>query len=250
MGKALRSLRAVFAGGLFVLSLFCVGIGPAYTGENRVEQMMDNLHWLGHASFRFQGSKILYFDPWKLTKAVKEAGIILISHEHFDHFSIDDIKLISSKDTVIITSKSVAKDLEGKGVVCKEIKSLSPGDNIEVSGVKIRAVASYNTNKNFHTKESKKLGFIAAIDGIRIYHAGDTDLIPEMEDYTSDIALLPVSGTYVMTAEEAAQAALRIKPKIAVPMHYGDIVGTDADARKFKDLLKDKIDVILLRKSN
>ena len=108
-------------------------------------------------------------------------------------------------------------------------------------------MASYNIGKEFHTQDSRKLGFIVTIDGITIYHAGDTDNIPEMKDYRCDIALLPVSGTYVMTAEEAAEAALAIKPKIAVPMHYGDIVGSLADAQRFQELLKGKIEVKILK---
>lgn len=212
--------------------------------------MTDNLHWLGHASFRLDAAKVIYFDPWKLEPGAKKAGIIFISHEHFDHFSPDDIKQISTQDSVIVTDISVGRLLAGKKIKCKEIKSLSPGDNTEAGGIKIAAVASYNTNKQFHTRNSKKLGFIVSIDGIRIYHAGDTDRITEMDGYLCDIALLPVSGTYVMNASEAALAALAIKPKVAIPMHYGDIVGTEADACRFRDLLAGKVEVRILTKEN
>lgn len=210
--------------------------------------MIDNLHWLGHAAFRVDGSKIIYFDPWKLSSGSKKADIIFVSHEHFDHFSLNDLKLISARDTVIVTDSAVGKQLAGNKINCKEIKSLSPGDNIEVSGIKIASVASYNTNKQFHTRNSRKLGFIVLTDGIRIYHSGDTDKIAEMDNYRCDVALLPVSGTYVMTAAEAAQAALVINPKVAIPMHYGDIVGTEADAIKLKDLLQGKVEVKILTK--
>lgn len=210
--------------------------------------MVENLHWLGHASFRLDGSRIIYFDPWKLPKDSKKADLILITHEHFDHYSLDDIKLISSQNTIIVASGAVSKELEGEKVVCKEVKPLLPGENIEISGIKVSAVSSYNTNKQFHTKDAQKLGFIVDIDGVRIYHAGDTDLIPEMKNYSCDIALLPVSGTYVMTADEAANAALMIKPKVAIPMHYGDIVGKDADAKRLQELLKGKVEVKILKK--
>lgn len=214
--------------------------------------MFENLHWLGHASFRFDGSKIIYFDPWKLPKNSKKAEIIFISHDHFDHFSKDDVASLSTKDTIIVTDKSVGKQLQGM-LVCKEIKTLEPGNNFtlltsEVNRVKVQAVSSYNLNKEFHPKETKKLGFIVTIDGISIYHAGDTDYIPEMKDYACDIALLPVSGTYVMTADEAANAALTIRPRAAIPMHYGDIVGSNSDAERFRDLLKDKVEVRILKK--
>lgn len=215
-----------------------------------MDKALDNLHWLGHASFRFDGSKRIYFDPYKISKDSPKADIIFITHEHFDHYSLDDVKQISSKDTLIVTDKAVGKQLQETNVICKEIKSLFPGDNIEVSDIKISAVASYNTNKQFHPKDSGKLGFIVDIDGIKIYNAGDTDIIPEMKNYLCDIALLPVSGTYVMTAGEAAKATLTIKPKVAIPMHYGDVVGSDSDAKRFADLLKGKLEVKILQKES
>lgn len=213
--------------------------------EAEVENMLKNLHWLGHDSFRLDASKIVYFDPWKLPSDSPKADLILISHEHHDHFSPDDIKLISSKDTVIACDGVVAKQLRGK-VSCREIKILACADAVEIDGIKVKAVSSYNIGKAFHTKESGKLGYLVTIDGVTLYHAGDTDFIPEMKGYSCDIALLPVSGTYVMTADEAAEAALAIKPKIAIPMHWGDIVGDESDARRFKKLLEGKIEVRIL----
>jgi len=212
--------------------------------------MLKNLHWLSHSAFRFDGSKTIYFDPWKLAKGSKMADIILISHEHFDHFSKNDIILISSRDTVILTTEAVAKELKAHAVSCNEIRGMSPGDVCEISGIKIEAVASYNVNKHFHPKDSKKLGFIVSVDGVSIYHAGDTDNIPEMKGYRCDVALLPVSGTYVMTSDEAVQAALAIKPKLAIPMHYGEVAGSVKDAKAFQDLLKDKVEVEILKKEN
>jgi len=212
--------------------------------------MVDNLHWLGHDSFRIDGLKVIYFDPYKLAKKSPKADIILITHEHFDHYSPDDLRLISSRDTIIVTDNSVARQLQNTKLIFKEVKPLSPGDDIQVDGVKISAVASYNTNKQFHTRDSKKLGFIVTTEGIKIYHAGDTDIIPEMKDYECDIALLPVSGTYVMTAEEASRAVLAIRPKLAIPMHYGSIVGSQEDARRFRDLLRGKAEVKILEKEN
>jgi len=229
---------------------FCSSREAAYSAEGGVDKMLNNLHWLGHASFRWDGSKTIYFDPWKLSRRSKKSDFIFITHEHFDHCSLDDIKLISTKDTVIVASEAAAKQLESARPLCKEIKPLLPGDNIEISGIKVSAVASYNINKQFHTKGSHKLGFIVTVDGIKIYDAGDTDNIPEMKNYGCDIALLPVSGTYVMTADEAVKAALIIKPKVAIPMHYGDIIGTESDAVRFQELLKDKIEVNILEKEN
>ncbi|MEW6100768.1 MAG: MBL fold metallo-hydrolase [Candidatus Omnitrophota bacterium] len=212
--------------------------------------MLKNLQWLGHASFRLNASKVIYFDPWKVSKNSPTADIIFISHDHYDHFSLEDVKLISGKDTVIVADKSAARQIESAKLSFKQLKALSPGEEIEIQGVKVKAVPGYNTNKKFHTKESAKVGFIVEIDGVRIYHAGDTDAILEMKGLACDIALLPVSGTYVMTAEEAAAAALDIKPKVAIPMHYGDIVGSESDAQKFHDLLKGKVEVKILKKES
>jgi len=206
-------------------------------GEN---SMIKNIHWLGHDTFKITGDKVIYTDPFKI-KAGDKADIILITHEHYDHCSPEDVKKLQGPDTVIVTVADCAKKLSGK------IMTVKPGDNIEVAGISIEAVPSYNTNKKFHPKENSWVGYIFTVNGQRIYLAGDTDHIPEMKNFKADIALLPVSGTYVMTAEEAIKAALDIKPKIAIPMHYASIVGTNDDAKKFAEGLKGKIQVELLK---
>jgi L-ascorbate metabolism protein UlaG (beta-lactamase superfamily) len=206
--------------------------------------MLEGLHWFGHSSFRLDGAETVYFDPVGIPKDSPKAKFIFISHEHFDHYSAQDLKLISTKETVIITDKAVAKKIPGQKVDFKEIKALSPGESLEVAGVKIKAVPSYNINKSFHPKNSEKLGFIVLIDGSVIYFAGDTDYIPEMKDFRCDVAFLPVGGTFVMTPDEAAEAAQDIKPKLAIPMHYDQVM----DAQKLQDLLNGKVAVKILRK--
>ena len=213
-----------------------------------MKDFTEHLHWLGHDSFRWEGSKTVYFDPWKVAKGAKKADIILVSHEHFDHCSKVDIGMISTKETVVVTCESASRELKPSEPFCKEVKTVVPGDELEVSGVRIQATASYNTGKSFHPKSANKLGFIVTMDGVSVYHAGDTDAIPEMSGYHCDVALLPVSGTYVMSADEAADAALTIRPKVAVPMHYADIVGSASDAKRLQDLLREKIEVKILRK--
>jgi len=198
-----------------------------------------DIHWLGHDTFKIAGERTIYTDPFKIKKKDK-ADIILITHEHFDHCSPEDIKMIQAQDTVIVTTADCAKKLQGK------VKTVKPGDKLTVDGVEIEVVPAYNTNKQFHPKEQAWVGFIFTVRGQRIYIAGDTDYIPEMKTFRADIALLPVSGTYVMTADEAVKAALDIKPKIAIPMHYDSIVGTKNDAKKFADALKGKIEVVIL----
>ena len=210
--------------------------------------MIERLHWLGHSSFRWQGSKTVYFDPWKLSKNADKSDIICVSHEHYDHLSKPDIATVSAPDTVIFTSEEGRKQLSSSKIGCKEVRAMVPGDTVDLPGVRIEAVASYNVNKGFHPKNTKKLGFVVTMDGLSVYHAGDSDHIPEMDGLKCDVALLPVSGTYVMTADEAAEAALSIRPKVAIPMHYGDIIGTVSDAKRFESELKGKLEVKILRK--
>lgn len=203
--------------------------------------MIENIKWLGHDTFKITGEKIIYTDPFQIKKPDR-ADIILITHEHYDHFSPEDIKKLLGDNTVVVLTGDCSGKIKAKQIVVK------PGDKINVEGVEIEAVPSYNTNKKFHPKEKGWVGYIFKVMGKRIYLAGDTDCIPEMKTFKDiDIALLPVSGTYVMTADEAVEAALDIKPKIAIPMHYGSIVGSEKDARYFAEKLKGKIDVIILK---
>lgn len=191
--------------------------------------MIDRITWLGHASFRIDGPKTVYIDPWKIRGGVS-ADLILITHSHYDHLSAEDVAKIQTPRTVLVATADSAKQLQG------DVRVVKPGDRLTLDGVSIEVVSAYNTNKQFHPRTNNWVGYIVELGGSRIYHPGDTDLIPEMERVRCDIALLPVSGTYVMTAQEAAQAANKIKPRFAIPMHYGDIVGSRADAEKFKEL--------------
>ena len=213
---------------------------PVLAEEKGVGTMIKNIHWLGHDTFKVVGEKVIYTDPFKL-KRKDTADIVLITHEHFDHCSPEDIKKIQGLNTVIVATSDCAQKLSGK------IKVVRPGDKINVEGTEIEAVPAYNTNKQFHTKDKGWVGYIFTVQGQRIYIAGDTDHIPEMKNFKVDIALLPVSGTYVMTADEAVRAALDMKPKVAIPMHYGSIVGSEKDAKKFADSLKGKIEVVILK---
>jgi L-ascorbate metabolism protein UlaG (beta-lactamase superfamily) len=201
--------------------------------------MAKKIKWLGHDGFRIDTKKVIYFDPYKISTDIK-ADIIFISHEHFDHCSPEDVKKIQYNKTKIITEKDSAKKLSGN------IHKMKPGESITIDDIKINTVRAYNMNKNFHPKTNDWLGFIIEIEDVKIYHAGDTDLIPEMREIKTDIAMLPVSGTYVMTADEAVEAAKIINPKIAIPMHYGAIVGDRNDAIKFKEALQKKCEVVLL----
>jgi L-ascorbate metabolism protein UlaG (beta-lactamase superfamily) len=206
-----------------------------------IEDFSKKIQWLGHDGFRIDAEKTIYFDPYEITGGPK-ADLIFISHEHFDHCSPEDVARIQGSDTVIITEKDSAKKLTG------DVRILKPGETLTLDDIKVQAVPSYNTDKAFHPKANNWLGFVVEVEGVKVYHAGDCDFIPEMKDLEVDIAFLPVSGTYVMTAEQAVEAALAINPKLAIPMHYGAIVGDEQDAVKFKKALEGKIEVVVLQK--
>jgi L-ascorbate metabolism protein UlaG (beta-lactamase superfamily) len=192
--------------------------------------------WLGHASYRFDFGKIMYIDPYEV-KETDKADIILITHGHFDHCSIPDLQRLTKEDTLIVTTPDTTSKLSGK-VEGGKVKLVKPGDKFDYQGINIKVVPAYNLNKEFHPHDNDWVGYVFTINNIRFYHAGDTDLIPEMNDISADVVFLPVSGKYVMTAEEAALAAKKIMPKIAIPMHYGKIIGDKTDGKRFKELCK------------
>lgn len=197
--------------------------------------MLENIHWLGHASIKITGTKTIYIDPWKLKKPTP-ADIVLITHDHYDHCSEDDISKITKKDTVIVAPKDCAGRLKAKAV--------KPQDTVTIDGVTIKAVPAYNIGKQFHPRSNNWVGYLVTIDGKTIYHPGDTDAIVEMEGLKPDIAFFPVGGTYTMDAEDAAGIANKMQPGVAIPMHYGDIVGSKKDAQRFKELCKCNVEIL------
>lgn len=208
-----------------------------------IEQFLKNLVWFGHDGFRLtMGGKNIYFDPFRIVGKLKPADIIFISHEHYDHCSPEDIAKILKPDTIIVTEPMAADKLKD-GI---DVRIMRPGEHLQIDDVGVAAVAAYNTNKKFHPKENNWLGFVVDIAGVKIYHAGDTDYIPEMKKIDTDIALLPVSGTYVMTASEAVQAAIDVNPQLVIPMHYGSLSGTPEDGPEFMRAMAGKIRVELI----
>lgn len=197
--------------------------------------MLENVHWLGHDSFRFDGSVTVYVDPWKLPTGQPPADVILVTHDHFDHLSLPDIKAVAGPGTVVVGPASVTSQIEGTSTV-----TVAPGESTEAAGVAVEAVPAYNLDKfrepgvPFHPREAGYVGYVFTLDGVRYYHAGDTDAVPEMREVRCDVALLPVSGTYVMTHDEACDACDMVTAAVAVPMHYGDIVGDAGDAEAFR----------------
>jgi len=205
--------------------------------------------WLGHDGFRIQNGQVVYIDPFQIESGDPKADLLLISHEHFDHCNSDDLKKVVTPNTVVV-AHAQSKDELSK-VKVKEVKIIKPGDKIKIGDVNVEAVPAYNVNKfrepgkAFHPKEDGKLGFVVTVKGVRIYHTGDSDHIPEMRGLRPDIALIPVSGTYVMTSQEAVEAVASIDPKVAIPMHYGAIVGDQKDADAFKKQVKCEVQVLV-----
>jgi L-ascorbate metabolism protein UlaG (beta-lactamase superfamily) len=194
--------------------------------------------YLEHDCFRLEaGGTVLYTDPFRIRKQEKKADFVTISHDHYDHMSEEDLSKVLKPSTMIVASFGCLGKLDREG---RAVHYLKPGEVCRSAGIVIEAVPAYNTSKYrspghvFHEKSSNFAGFVIEMGGARVYHAGDTDLIEEMEALGKvDVALLPVSGTFVMTAEEAIEAARKISPGVAVPMHWGSIVGGRNDAEKF-----------------
>ncbi|MBN1881820.1 MAG: MBL fold metallo-hydrolase [Deltaproteobacteria bacterium] len=195
-----------------------------------MNDIMDTISWLGHAAFRIDGDITVYFDPFHLSDG-PTADLILVTHTHYDHYSPEDIKKITGPDTTLV----ITGDADVPGDI--DVVRAAPGKTLDVKGVRVSAVAAYNTNKSFHPKENRWVGYVLTMGGNKIYHTGDTDVIPEMEGIGPDVALVPVGGTYTMSASEAARAVKLMNAVSAVPMHWGEIVGERNDAVEFEKLV-------------
>lgn len=201
------------------------------------QDLVKSARWLGHASVVVQGGKTVYVNPWEVS-ATAPADVILVTHDHYDHLSPPDIEKLARKDTAIVAPQSCAAKLG------RTITVVEPGSRVTVNGVNVEAVAAYNPKKQFHPKQAGYVGYVFTVDGVRYYHAGDTDGIPEMKDIHADVAFIPIGGTYTMTAEEAAAAVATMHVRVVVPMHFAKIVGTDDDARRFARLCRTPVVVL------
>ncbi len=201
--------------------------------------MLEGIHWLGHSSFRLELEGItIYIDPWQL-KHPTPADLVLVTHDHHDHLSPQDIEAVSKQGTKLVYAGKEPAKLKGEKQLVKPFQKLTFG------AAQIETVPAYNLHKPFHPHAANYVGYIVELGGMRIYHAGDTDVIPEMADIRCDVALLPVGGKFTMDAKEAASALEIIKPRYAVPMHYGALIGGDKDARTFQELAPKSVEVIL-----
>ncbi len=208
--------------------------------------MLENFKVLCHSSIKYDGEKVIYIDPFKIKKESKDADIIFITHSHYDHFSKEDINKIKKEDTIIVMTKDLEQEALNLGF--KNIIIVEPNKEYEIEDIKVETIPAYNINKKFHPKENNWVGYIIHINGVSYYIAGDTDITEENKSVICDVAFVPIGGTFTMNYEEAASLVNEIKPKIVVPIHYGEIVGTKQDAEKFKELINKNIDCEILIK--
>ena len=206
--------------------------------------MLEKIHWFGQSSILIEaGTTRVYIDPVSLKKEDK-AGIILVTHDHADHYSLADINRLATDDTTVISPFAIRR-VRGKHML------LPPGKGVTLNGIAIEAVPAYNVRKTqFHPKASGYVGYIVTVEGQRIYHAGDTERIPEMKRIACDIALLPLGQTFTMNSvDEAVLAALDVKAKIAIPIHFGLYEGSQKDAERFVgELTRKGVESLVLRK--
>ena len=205
--------------------------------------MLKNIEINCHSSIKITKGIIIYIDPFRINEEKHDADLILITHDHYDHYSPEDIKKVIKEDTIIVAPKTI-KELNNK----ENIIFVEPNKTYNIKGYKIVTIPAYNINKHFHPKENNWVGYIIEMEDLKYYIAGDTDITPENKQVECDVALIPIGGTYTMDYKEASELINIIRPKIAIPTHYGSIVGDITDGEKFEKLVDNTIDVQILIK--
>ena len=211
--------------------------------------------WLGHSGFMIKNHKTIYIDPYNIKPDSEKADIILITHGHYDHCSVSDIKTLIKEGTKIFLTADAQSKITRFDIPI-DIQIVEPNQEFNIGETKISTFPAYNIDKPFHQKGEGWVGYLVKINGLIIYFAGDTDLIPEMQKLTGHkqpdktfVAILPIGGRFTMNVEEAFEAAKLIQPSLAIPMRYGAIIGTNEDAQEFVSLCKQEgIDAKILEK--
>lgn len=211
-------------------------------------EMLENIQVLYHSCIKINREKVIYFDPYKIDQDYNDADLIFITHDHYDHFSEEDIDKVKKENTIFVAPKTLQNRLLQKGIDKTKIVIVEPNKKYLIEGIEVETIPAYNVNKPFHPKSNEWVGYIVKLDNIKYYIAGDTDITEENQKVKCDVAFVPVGGTYTMDYKQAAELINTIKPEVAVPIHYGSIVGTKQDAVNFVALLEEGTrGVILMR---
>ena len=213
-------------------------------GYERSFTMTENITVNEQNSIRIDGDRVIYFDPYHIDGEPKDADLIFFTHDHYDHFSPNDIARVSKPDTFYAAPESMAQSMEKAGIPEDKITYLTPGDSIELLGIPVEGVAAYNTLKPFHPKRNGWLGYVVTVGGKRIYVCGDTDDIPEGRAVKCDIICVPIGGTFTMNPKKAAAFVNAISPAYAIPTHYGTAVGKPSDDKAFEKEISGSVRVV------
>lgn len=204
---------------------------------------LSNITINSHSSIKLAGSAVVYCDPFQITDTPCDADLILITHDHYDHFDPESLDKVCKADTAFVAPATCIDEVQAYAGDRQAI-GLAPEQQVLIDGIRIQAVPAYNATKSFHPKDNAWLGYVLDLDGMTIYIAGDTDGLRENTAITADVALVPIGGTYTMDAKEAADFVNALKPKVAIPTHYGAIVGNPTDADLFEDQVNKPISVV------
>ncbi len=210
--------------------------------------MLNNIEVLCHSSIKINKEIIIYFDPFKIEKNYNDADIIFITHDHYDHYSEEDIDKVIKNNTIIVSPVDLLEKLLNKGLKKENIISVKPYEDYNIRNLKFSTIPAYNTNKQFHPRKNNWVGYLIELEGITYYIAGDTDITEDNKKIKCDVAFVPIGGTFTMNYQEASELINTIKPKIVVPIHYGSIVGNKEDATNFSKLINPKIECKILIK--
>ena len=207
--------------------------------------MLDFIEVLTHSSIRIKGEVgTIYVDPFNIKDELNDADFVFVTHPHYDHFSIKDLRKVIKPETIMVVPARMEDDALELEREVKEVMAVKPGGSYEAGNLKFETVAAYNTIKPFHPRRAEWVGYILVVDGKRIYIAGDTGATKEAKAVKCDVVLLPVGGTYTLDTKRAAELVNTIKPEYAIPTHYGTIAGRKTDGKTFADLVKEPVKVV------
>lgn len=221
--------------------------GVTTTVKKEEKNIMDGITVNYHASIRMgKNNKIIYFDPFKIENALNDADYIFITHSHYDHYSEADIKKVMKDGTKFIVTSDLENKVINLGVSKDNVTVVYPNEKHDIDGISFDTIPSYNTTKTYHKKSYNWVGYNAQIDGVKYYVVGDSDITDEMKKVNCDVIFIPVGGTYTMSDSEAIEVVNEMKPKYAVPIHYGE-VGSSNNAEKFINGLSEDIKGVILK---